>query len=264
MKVLFWNLNRNDNAELIVSCLKEHDIDIAVFSEYTDYSLSKVEQQTEGLYRHLQGVGGCRKITAIVKESVHFINSFEQPRYVIYCLEVRNAKYVLAGVHLQDQRNRQSAIRIETIGRLVNDVSEYERCNRCSNTIIIGDFNANPFDPELLQFNAFNSALYKDVIMNSEKRVIDGEEYRRFYNPIINYLSEETKMYGSYYDTHGESSPVWHCLDQVLLSVSLIEGVESMQYLKSIGVQSLLKDIRPDKSISDHLPLLVQLRGSEG
>lgn len=264
MNLLFWNLGRNDNADMILSCFQEHDIDIAVFSEYTSCSLSKVAQQTQGLYIHIKGIGGCEKINAFIKTSVCCESVYEQSRYVIYCLVKQTTRFVLAGVHLQDRRNCNSAMRIETIGRLVNDIDECEQHNKCNNTIIIGDFNANPFDPELLQFNAFNSVLFKDVIKNSETRIVDRESYRRFYNPVINYLSEETRMYGSYYDTRDEASPVWHCLDQVLLSNSLVESVLSMQYLKTIGNQSLLKDIRPNKSISDHLPLLVVLKETEG
>ena len=107
--------------------------------------------------------------------------------------------------------------------------------------------------------NAFHAVLFKEVIRKSETRTVSGRTYRRLYNPIIHFISENNQNYGSFYYSNGSSTPVWHCLDQVLVSKALIDSVKNLQYLKSIGKVSLLKKIVPDKEISDHLPLLVQL-----
>jgi hypothetical protein len=120
--------------------------------------------------------------------------------------------------------------------------------------------NANPYDDELLQMNAFNAVLFKDVIRKSETRKVGEEIYRRFYNPILNFISEDTKTYGSFYYTGGSSAPVWNCLDQVLLSKALVDEIAALKYLRSINGKSLMTTVKPKESISDHLPLLVEIR----
>ncbi len=107
--------------------------------------------------------------------------------------------------------------------------------------------------------NSFNAVLFKEVIKKSETRVVDGISYRRFYNPTIDFISESTKNYGSFYYTGGSSTPVWHCIDQVLVSKNLVDNIIDFKYLKSIKKRSLLKAVKPNNEISDHLPLFVEI-----
>ena len=141
----------------------------------------------------------------------------------------------------------------------MNDIKNLETSFKCNRTVIIGDFNANPYDDELLAMSAFNSVLFKDEILRSGSRTVDGITYRRFYNPILHYISEDSKMYGSFYHAQGSSTPIWHCLDQVLVSKSLANNVTNMKYIKTIGGTNLITRIRPNSKISDHLPLVVTI-----
>ena len=258
MNILFWNLKNNNVSEYIATCLSEHDIDIAVFSENKNIDFLGLSQST--VYNFIEGMGGCEKIVMLAKSSIAVEIKQEQSRYALYHVTKGSSQYVLAGIHLQDRHTTDTVARVACIGRLVNDISNVERRCKCKNTIIIGDFNANPYDDELLQMNAFNAVLFKEVIQKSETRTVDGVTYRRFYNPTINFVLEDTKNYGSFYYTNGSNSPVWHCLDQVLLSRALVDNIVSMSYLKRIGNKSLIKNVKPNKEISDHLPLLVNIR----
>lgn len=255
MNILFWNLKKNNIAKYIVDCLIENNVDIAVFSEYKGVDFSQIDKSTD--YNFIESLGGCEKIVMLAKNSIAVEIKQEQSRYVLYHVKKETIQYVIAGVHLQDRFSTDTPTRIACIGRLVNDLSNVERRYKCKKTIIIGDFNANPYDDELLQMNAFNAVLFKDVIRKSETRRVDGITYRRFYNPILNFISENTKNYGSFYHSGGSSTPVWHCIDQVLLSKGLVDNIVSLRYLKTIGNTSLIKNIKPNEEISDHLPLLV-------
>lgn len=259
MKILFWNLKGNDILEYIKECVLEYDIDIAVFSEYTSVDFESLECKLEKEYRYIPNMGGCKKVALFVKSSIEVAVKREQARYALYSVEYNNKNYILAAIHLQDRWTTDTQVRIMTIGRLVNDIKNLEESEHCKNTIIIGDFNANPFDDELLQVNAFNAVLYKDIINSSETKKVGEERFRRFYNPIIHFLSEDTKMYGSHYNTNKSNSPIWHCLDQVLVSKKLVESVNELKYIRNIGSKSLLNRKKPNASISDHLPLYVQI-----
>ncbi len=258
MNILFWNLKGNNIAEYILDCLAENDIDIAVFSEHSGVNFSLIASKIN--YNYIEGLGGCEKIVMLAKESIDVEIKQEQTRYALYHIICNSVQYIIAGVHLQDRFTTDTATRIACIGRLINDLSNVERRCKCKNTIIIGDFNANPYDDELLQMNAFNAVLFKDVIQKSETRKVGDEIYRRFYNPILNFISEDTKTYGSFYYTGGSSAPVWNCLDQVLLSKALVDEIAALKYLKSINGKSLMTTVKPKENISDHLPLLVEIR----
>ena len=136
-------------------------------------------------------------------------------------------------------------------------IEETEKLFECSNTIVIGDFNANFYDEELLSKYAFNAVLFKTIINKKELTDIQGLKKRKFYNPILHYLSEDTGMYGSFYYEKNYITPYWHCLDQVLVRKGLIDSIYHMEYLKKIGKKDLLEKEIPNKKISDHLPLLV-------
>ena len=259
MNILFWNLKGNSISGYIKQCLVENSIDIALFSEYNGVDFAALEREMEFDYRYIEGMGGCDKIALFISSAVIATINREQSRYVLYTIQCNGSKYIVAGVHLQDRRSNDAAVRIETVGRLMNDIKNLEQSSKCRNTIVIGDFNANPYDDEMLQMNAFHAVLFKEVIRKSETRTVSGRAYRRLYNPIIHFISENNQNYGSFYYSNGSSTPVWHCLDQVLVGKALIDGIKNLQYLKSIGKVSLLKKIVPDKKISDHLPLFVQL-----
>lgn len=258
MNILFWNLKQNNIHGLIKQCLLENNISIAVFSEHSGVDFVSLQKEMHPNYKYIEGMGGCEKVALFVSSSAQVAVKREQSRYALYEVSYCNTNYIIVGIHLQDRRSSDTAVRIETIGRLMNDIKNLEQSTKCKNTIIIGDFNANPYDAELLQMNAFHAVLFKDLIRKSETRTVDGVAYRRLYNPILHFLSEDTKNYGSFYYSIGSGTPIWHCLDQVLVSRPLIDSIVSLRYVRMIGEISLIKATCPNKDISDHLPLFVQ------
>ncbi len=62
-----------------------------------------------------------------------------------------------------DEDDRKNVIR-----DLVTDISEQEKMLNHTNTIVVGDFNSSPFDNELIQKDAFNAVLFKELILETE------------------------------------------------------------------------------------------------
>ena len=259
LKILFWNLGKNSIESYLCQCIIENKVDIALVSEYDGIDFDLLMNKLGNDYIHVEGFGGCDKITMIASTEFKTTVCREQDRYVLYRVSRQSSLYLIAGIHLQDRQNSDTLARINKIGRIVNDIGNLENSSKCKNTIIIGDFNANPYDEELLAVMAFHAVLFKDVILKSETRTLDGVSYRRFYNPILQFISEDTKQYGSYYYSGGSSTPIWHCLDQVLVSKALVNQINNLKYLKSIKGKRLISQIRPKREISDHLPLVVNI-----
>lgn len=259
LKILFWNLAKNSIEISLSQCIIENSIDIAILTEFDGIDFEKLQNTLGEGYVHVIGYYQSGLITLIARKSLVVSVFREQDRYVLYKVETNDCSYIIAGIHLHDRRSRDALVRMAKIGRLVNDIKNLEISYQCKNTIIIGDFNANPYDDELLAMSAFNSVLFKDEILKSETRTVDGISYRRFYNPILHFISEDTKMYGSYYYSEGSCTPIWHCLDQVLVSKALANNVAKMEYLKSIEGKPLISKVKPNVTISDHLPLVVTI-----
>lgn len=259
LNILFWNLKRNAIEDYIIDCIAENNIDIAVFSEFDGIDFGKIQKSLGKMYGHILTVQDDRKVTLIAKTTFHVTVVQQQNRYNIYHVKTAVRDYLLAAVHLEDRRNYKSAERIETIKRLIADIEKTEELFKCSNTIVIGDFNANPYDEELLSKFAFNSVLFKAIIEKSELTNPNSLKRKRFYNPILHYISEDTEMYGSFYHEKEYLTSYWYCLDQVLVRKGLINNINQMKYLKRINTKNLLENTIPNGKISDHLPLLVNV-----
>lgn len=261
MNILFWNLKRNNNAQLISELILEQNIDIAIFAEHINTSFSTVCRLLEEKYTVHTGYGGCDKIILLSKVECAITVKRESTRYILYSCSNSSQNYIIAGIHLPANPDCTPDDRKCVIRDIVHDVCELERTTKCDNTIIIGDFNASPFDSELTQKDAFNAVLYKELIFKTEYITSNGKRYRRFYNPLVNYISEQTQTYGSFYYSGGINSLYWYCYDQVIFRKPLITNIKNVRYIKNIGEHKLIKQVCPDTSISDHLPLIVDMKG---
>ncbi len=259
INLLFWNLAKNNIDKYIIGIIKEKNVDIAIFSEYSGINISNILANLNNEYLHYSTMGGCNKVTIIAKRKYDIkIRREADERFVIYSVECNDEKYILAGLHLQDNLHSDSDVRKIEIRDLVSYIQEVEKNLNHSNTIVIGDFNASPFDDEMIQKDAFNAVLFKNLILKAEYTTFGKRKYRRFYNPMLDFISEDNANYGSFYYSSGLKTLYWYCYDQIIIRKPLISYLHSLEYCKTIGNKKLIKDIIPDKSISDHLPLFVR------
>ena len=258
MKILFWNLKNNSNEKWIEDIIDENNVDIALFAEYKGISFENMLANLN-CYEHHDGYGACEKVTLLCKKTIEVKIKREQNRYTLYSCVCEGVSYNLAGIHLPAPPASDSNDRKIVIRNIVHDIEEQENKEKNRKTIVIGDFNCNPFDEEVIQKDAFNAVLFKDLINKKEIIRYNEREWRRFYNPIIHYLSEETNTYGSLYYSSGSAPLYWNSFDQILVRKELTDHICSLEYLKSTNGKKLMKDVKPNDSISDHLPLLVEI-----
>lgn len=260
MKILFWNLNENNSEDWVTDIIQENDIDIAVFAEYGGTNINSVSEKMNKRYRWHDGFGGCDKITLLSKSEAIVEVRREQGRYTLYSLQIGKSVYNLAGLHLPSNPSSNENDRKYVIREIVHDICEQEQSLNNLHTIVIGDFNCSPFDSELTQKDSFNAVLFKSIIESNEMTEYGNDSIRKFYNPIVNYISESTSMFGSFYYSSGSAPLYWYCYDQILVRRGLIDNIDSVEYVKKIKGRKLLKKIRPDSAISDHLPLIVNFK----
>ncbi len=261
MKLLFWNLFKKSNDQFIIDLIEENDIDIAIFTEKDATNFDRVLAGIEnGLVRAYEFEEDA-KITLYHRPIYRVCVEDEKKNYSIYSIITDTKKYLIAGVHLPPKPRADDGVRKIVSRKIMEKINSLEADQEHDNTIIIGDFNANPFDEELVQKDAFNAVLFKKLIYDQEYIVLLGDEYKRFYNPMLHYISEENMSYGSYYYNSSESASLyWNCYDQVITRKSLANLITNVTFCKRIRNQYLMNEVMPNKNISDHLPLIVNIR----
>ena len=176
MNLLYWNLKSNKNYNYIVSLIKGYSIDVAIFSEYKLRDKSSV---FDGVYfdgyQFHPGNGGCDKVIMLAKNDIHVEINREQSRYAIYSVVSRCERYNVVGVHLPPNPYDTASSRKIVIRDIISDLKEQESKNGHSNSIIIGDLNASPFDSELIDKDGFNAVLYREIIENKSKVKFKGK-----------------------------------------------------------------------------------------
>lgn len=125
--------------------------------------------------------------------------------------------------------------------------------------MLIGDFNCNPFDPEMVKLDSLNSTFFKEVAKRLKERESDGSSYPVMYNPALEFLSESNSNLGSFYLGSGDCTYYWHSLDQIVVDWQLADCITDCRYLRQIGDTKLIVNSRPCSKYSDHLPLLVTM-----
>ena len=262
MNLLFWNLYDKQNDRFIVDLLIENDIDTAIFAEYQKTDFLNVVSHLNGKYQLHDGVGGCTHITLLSKITNEVSVRREQDRYTLYSIACNDERYLVAGIHLPANPHSKADDRKNTIRDLVLDINEQEYLLKHDNTIVIGDFNASPYDSELILKDHFNAVLFKDIIKRAEHVKYNKHIYKRFYNPMVHYISETKQNYGSYFYGSGIDSLYWFCYDQVLVRRSLMDLLKDVKFCRMVNNSSLMTDTKPKKEISDHLPLVVTFERS--
>lgn len=259
MRIVFWNLFKKNNIDKVVKMLIHNEIDIGIFSEFSNTFHDKKTFCDLG-YTVIDGYGGCDKIIFVIKKSINAQICREQFRYSICRVTEDDKQLFIAGVHFQDNCHSDSEDRKEEISFLLKDINEMEIQYDSHNTIVIGDFNCSPFDPEVIQKNKLNCVLYKELIKKQEIVTHNHRKYRRFYNPMLSVFSESNKIYGSFYRSSGIDTLYWFFYDQVIMRKDLIDSVDDIRILMSIENTKLLtKEGLPNKKISDHLPLYMEV-----
>ena len=143
MRVLFWNTNKNDNINAVLSeLIVENDISIVVLAEYTA-SMEQLVQTllSKGKEMNPYITNGCERIK-ILGNILNVEPSLQSSHASI---QILYNKYILCCLHLNSKiYSGHEERRNILIGQIINDVLKIEKDLKTEDTIIVGDFNINP------------------------------------------------------------------------------------------------------------------------
>jgi len=267
INVVFWNLNKKPLKDLLTALVKSCAVDLLILAE-NGMSPSTVlaALNAESPNYKTRSWSLCTKITVFTKFHSSFLQpTFESDRILICRLKLpARVDILLAMAHLPSKINFDDFSQLVECQRLSDSVREAEKKAGHNRTILVGDFNANPFEPAIAGTTGLHAVMAKQVAMRQSRQVQD-KEYRFFYNPMWRHFGEhQNGPPGSYYyGAGGHITYFWNIFDQVLVRPELIKNFpdQELRILTSIDGVNLLADSgQPNTRIaSDHLPMFFKL-----
>lgn len=269
MTTLFWNVNRRSLGHFVAMLARDRDCDLVVLAENRQPAidiLADLNRATvERPYYLISDPAG--RVTLFARLGPQRV----QPLANIGGLsmwaidEPILGELLLGFVHLPSKLFLSAEDQLQLSmqwARFVEDV-ELERGHQ--RTMILGDFNMNPFEPGMVGSSGFHAVSDRRVAARG-KRTVASVERPFFYNPMWNFFGARLPgPPGTYfYSSTGPLSYYWNIFDQVILRPSLLHNIRDgdVNIISLVGEQSLLGvEGRPDREVgSDHLPIVVTAR----
>ncbi len=260
MKILFWNTHGNQNINNYVASLSvDYDVDILILAEYEDNKtdLGNILRERKLIAR---STIGCDRIE-IWSSYVDVEQGFQDPYYSI---QIIKNEYIMCCVHLpSDLHGDYSEERFGIIQQMMKEIQKAEETIQSRKTIIIGDMNEMPYDRGCLNANAMHGLPVFDK-RDRETRSVSKTQYRKFYNPMWNFLGDFHYPPGTYYLSNSRmKTPMWYMLDQVIISKDLLPLFvkEKLKIVTNCTYANLANtNGRPNKKISDHFPIVCEIQ----
>jgi hypothetical protein len=268
LRCLFWNLQRRGLSQVVAEAAKSLSIDM--------FAVCETDDPRQVTLAELRKIASFHLTTGLISQRFHIFTRFpkayvrvveENDRFLILDMTLpARDRFLWMVLHGPSKRSgwNSTSIGIELTHHANSLRAAQARCN-VAHALVVGDFNANPFDPALVTASAFNSVMDAREARKGYKTV-QRKQYGYFYNPMWNLLGDHTPgpPASFFYDAHTQEELQWHMVDQVLISPSLIDYVDvsRIRLLDAIGPHQLITPQgRPQKKLfSDHLPLYFELK----
>jgi hypothetical protein len=263
--IVFWNVNRKDLRHLVCDIANSMLADVVILIEskatYLD-TLDDLKTKVSADFEAPKALDGrfqlfCRNASLDLREIYH------GERISLRVLSLGEEQLLLGVVHLVDRRNWDPLNQASQVAALALEIRRREKQFRNNKTILIGDFNMNPFDQAMNMAPGLN-ALMTQKCVAAGSRTLQGKDYPYFYNPMWGLFGDRTPgPAGTYYHTASSQGMYgWNVLDQVLMRPTATAWLEDVEVLVSAGDASLQTSLGRPKTAaaSDHFPLILRLK----
>jgi hypothetical protein len=272
----FWNVDslrnpqtgRREVARIAAHLARERALDVLFLIECGIPSVSLISAFTEGPEYYPISSGERFKVIARFdpKYMLRLLLPVPSDRFDIWRLKLPLQRDVLLSVvHGLDKRNNSPAKQGLFLQQVVAALSHFENRFGHDRSIVLGDFNANPFESSMAGALGMNAVISRTIAQSGRRRMLN-ETYPFFYNPMWNLYGDEPRSSAPatyYYRGSDPHELYWHMLDQVLIRPSLLDGFDfsALEIVTAVrGAELISATGVPDRSrYSDHLPVVFQV-----
>ncbi|WP_234117537.1 exonuclease/endonuclease/phosphatase family protein [Clostridium hydrogenum] len=240
MKYLFWNTNKQKVNEYLKELIIKDRYGIVILAEYNDNLKELLEELDDHniLMYEISDINICERIR-IISCIDKFQTGDSEEYYTIKIIKISEVeKQIISAVHLPSKMHAEDADRRVIIERMKNHIESIEEKYGTKNTIIVGDFNANPFEDCILNADGLH-AVSSIEVASKESRIVKKFKYSFFYNPMWSKFGDFDKIPGTFY-YKGESrmrEEFWNICDEKQF-IRILKFI-----LSSTRVKNLIKGI---------------------
>lgn len=276
IKCLFWNLKGKNLFREIAEAVKENELDVIVVAEGEGLDIPSMIDRIKSNGRRFE-----QRVTLQEKRGLKLIADSrmeisvyrEESRYMAYKIRENGKRYLLIVVHLdsamylsETARNLRASELSRMIEKIENNCRDEEYAIEAKEykTIIVGDFNLQPFSAGIIGKHGFNAVMDEYRAKKANRRR-DDRKHPVYFNPMWNLMGKRGQALGTYYRDSDQDDNLfyWYTIDQVLLRPELIDDFvwDEFEILEQIGDNKLIVRNKIDKKrYSDHLPIKFEVR----
>jgi endonuclease/exonuclease/phosphatase family metal-dependent hydrolase len=150
LNILFWNVQHKDLTAQLVNLAQSREVDIFVLAENPVSSVRLIQALNTERADYFQNhpLSNCRKITIITKFDYDFITPVEEDnRVTIRLVNLPSVEpFMLTALHLGDKRSFSAESQMAQGIEVADFISQAEQYHGNDRTVVLGDFNMNPFE----------------------------------------------------------------------------------------------------------------------
>jgi hypothetical protein len=175
---------------------RENDVDVLVLSESAippTTLLQRLNPPGSVRYHYTPSPSGLpSKVQTFFGYSPEFIKPVAEypPRAAIWKIHLpTREEFLLCALHLPSKLYMGEIDLGRESVQLNSFIRDEEEKAGHSKTVVVGDFNMNPFQSGLTLADGFNAVMTRDVALQGGRR-LSGRKYPFFYNPMWNHFGD--------------------------------------------------------------------------
>ena len=264
---MFWHVGKKVLSRHLGDAARSHHVDLLILAECGEPGQDIIRELNtdhplQPYWEFMEGVSPLRFFTRLPSQSISSISDDGRASLRLIAPPL-GPGILIAAAHLRSKLQADDFDQHFAATALNRLILWAEQKVGHKRTLVIGDLNMDPFDPGMMAANGLHAVMDKTIASKS-RRVVQGESYEFFYNPMWSRMGDESHgPPGTYYYNQGGAAinRFWSTFDQVLLRPDLLKFYSSRQLhvLDEIQGVGLLKNNIIDKNMSDHLPIVIRL-----
>ena len=175
---------------------------------------------------------------------------------------------LLVVVHLLSKKTKSNEAQYNRANDIARELNKYEQEffeNNKKRTIIVGDFNMQPYEAGICSGYGFNATMSASHAAKKTRK-IDGRTTYLYFNPIWALMGANKLVQGSYYNSGDKDDHAiyWYSFDSVLLRPCYIDKFnwDYFEIIEKTENHNFVPNTTIDKEkYSDHLPIKFEIIG---
>ena len=266
-RLLFWNVQRHANADVIAKVVAGKQADMLALAEAGHLDDGVVVKSLQvHCHRTFHPIFGAFRVRVYASLPADYIQvrANSMSMVLLSLRQVFAPDLLIAFAHLTSKVATDSNGVGLLATRLRSEIEHMELTVQHSRTVIMGDLNMEPHEVGVLSSEALHATMCMKIA-RARSRKVHGQERFFFYNPMWNLLGDQTKgPPGTYYRSRSDpNAQFWHMIDQVLLRPDAIDlmDIQSLTIVtRADGIELARPNGRPDRNYSDHFPIFIGTR----